>query len=188
MAVPDAHLLFAMGWTDARIHVEHDASGRAAGMDLVDPMAGEFGERGEVLFGRQPSRLEAPHLARRRRASRGRLAADDPTHRRIMPKPLGVVDILVPRKPPEHGLPQHPHESVSAVFAGAGIRELLAHHRAEAERVVEFTVGEQTGVRSDARTTKLEHQPAVEIELERLAVRFTRRVRHDISFQSSLRC
>ena len=30
MAVPDAHLLLAMGWADARIDVEHDASWRTA--------------------------------------------------------------------------------------------------------------------------------------------------------------
>ena len=39
MAVPDAHLLFAMGGADARIHVEHDASRRTAGVNLVDPLA-----------------------------------------------------------------------------------------------------------------------------------------------------
>jgi hypothetical protein len=39
MAVPDAHLLLAMRWADARIHVEHDASGRTAAMNLVDPLA-----------------------------------------------------------------------------------------------------------------------------------------------------
>jgi hypothetical protein len=40
MPVPDAHLLFAMGRADAGIHVEHDASRRTAGMNLVDPLAG----------------------------------------------------------------------------------------------------------------------------------------------------
>jgi len=40
MPVPDAHLLFAMGRTDARIHVEHDASRRTAAMNTVDPLAG----------------------------------------------------------------------------------------------------------------------------------------------------
>ena len=188
MAVPDAHLLFAMGRADARIHVEHDASRRTAGMNSVDPLAGKIGERRKVLFAREPSRLEAPHLACRRRASRGRLAADDPAHRRIMAQPLGVVDVLVSGKPPEHGLPQHPHQRVPAVLAGAGVGEPLARHRAEAERVVEFAIGEQTGIGGDDRTAKLERQPAVEIEPERLAVRFTRRVRHCRLNQISLTC
>jgi hypothetical protein len=37
MAVPDAHLLLAMSRADARIYVEHDASGRMAAMNFVDP-------------------------------------------------------------------------------------------------------------------------------------------------------
>ena len=41
MAVPDAHLLLAMGRADARIHVEHDASRRTAAMHAVDPLAGQ---------------------------------------------------------------------------------------------------------------------------------------------------
>jgi len=37
--------------------------------------------------------------------SGSRLPADDPTHRRIMAQPLGVVHVLVSCKPPEHRLP-----------------------------------------------------------------------------------
>ena len=84
MAVPDAVLLFAMGRADARIHVEHDATGRTSAVHLVDPLAGKIGERGKVLVRREPLRLEAAHLARRGRAALSRLAADDPAHRRIM--------------------------------------------------------------------------------------------------------
>ena len=40
MAFPDAHLLLAMGRTDAGIHVEHDALRRTANMYAVDPLAG----------------------------------------------------------------------------------------------------------------------------------------------------
>jgi hypothetical protein len=188
MPIPDAHLLFAVGWADARIHIEADASRRTAAMNLVDPLAGEIDERRQVLFRCEPSRLEAPHLTRRRRASGDGLAADDPSHRRIMAEPLGVVDVLVSGQPPEHGLPQHPDERVPAVLARAVVCEPRTCRRAEAERVVQFAVGEQTGVRRDDRAAKLERQPAVEIEPHGLAVRFTRRVRHESSFQISLRC
>jgi hypothetical protein len=105
MSVPDAHLLLAMGRADAGIHVEHDAPRRPAAMDTVDPSAGQIGEGREVLLRRQPACLEAPHLAWRCRRARSRPAADDPAHRRIMPQAQGVVDILVPGKPPEHRLP-----------------------------------------------------------------------------------
>ena len=105
-----------------------------------------------------------------------------------MAQPLGVVDVLVSGQPPEHGLPQHTHERVPAVLTGAGVGEPFAGQSAKAERVVEFAIGEQTGVRRDDRTAKLQRQPAVEIEPQCLAVRFTRPVRHDSSFQISLTC
>jgi hypothetical protein len=103
-----------------------------------------------------------------------------------MPKPSRVVHILVSGQPPEHSLSQHPDQRVMAVLAGARVGQPLTRHRAQPERVVKFTVGEQTGVRRDDRTAKLKHQPAVEIQSQRLVIRFTRRVRHDISSQISL--
>ena len=67
-----------------------------------------------------------------------------------MPKPLGIIDVLVSRKPPEHGLPQHADQRMTAVLAGPSVSENLACHHAEAERVVEFPVREQTGVGGNA--------------------------------------
>src|SRR5215472_9415989 len=64
MPVPDAHLLLAMGRAHARIHVEHDASRRAATVHKVDPPARQIGNSREVLGCREPLRLEAAHLAR----------------------------------------------------------------------------------------------------------------------------
>jgi len=93
--VPDAHLLFAMPRADARIHIEHNASGRMAAMNAAYPLTGKTGERGKVLFGTEPARFETPHLACRCRASRGRFSAGNPTHRRIMAKTSGVVHILL---------------------------------------------------------------------------------------------
>ena len=105
-----------------------------------------------------------------------------------MAKPLGVIDILVSGKPPEHRLPQHSDQSVPAVLAGARVGEPLAGQIRKAERVVKFAIGKQPSIGGDDRTAKLKRQSAVEIEPERLAVQFTRRVRHDISFQISLTC
>src|SRR5271163_1765230 len=113
-------------------------------MNTVDPLAGEIGERRQVLFGRQPSRLEAAHLACRGCAATGCLAANNPAHRGIMAKTFGVVDVLVTSQAAEHGLPQHADQSMPAVLARAGVGELLACYVAEAERVVEFAIGEQT--------------------------------------------
>ena len=147
VAVPDAHLLFTMGRADARIHVEHDAARRPMGMNPVDPLAGQIGKPGQVLLCRQPARLETPHLAGRGRRSGSRLAADDPTHRRIMAQAFGIIDILIPGKPPEHRLPKHPDQRMAAVLAGAVVGEHVARHRAETKGIVEFAIDQQAGVR-----------------------------------------
>ncbi len=60
-----------------------------------------------------------------------RLAADDPSHRRIMPKPLGVIHILVSGKPPEHRLPQHSYQSVAAVLPRPRVGESLPPAKSE---------------------------------------------------------
>jgi hypothetical protein len=82
-----------------------------------------------------------------------------------MTQAFGVVHVLVSRETPQHGLSQHSDERMPAVLAGACIGEHLARRRGKAERVVEFPVGEQSRVGGDHRSTKLEHQPAVEVEL-----------------------
>jgi hypothetical protein len=64
-------------------------------MHAIDPLTGKIAKSRNVLFSSEPARLEAAHLACRRRASRGRFPADDPTRRGIVAEPLGVVDILV---------------------------------------------------------------------------------------------
>jgi hypothetical protein len=76
-------------------------------MNAVDPLAGQMGERREVLFRTEPVHLETSHLACRGRASRGRFPADDPLHRGIMAQPLGFVDILISGDAHKHRLPQH---------------------------------------------------------------------------------
>ena len=49
MAVVGAAFLLAVGRALARIHVEHDHLRRSPLVHLVDPLAGQIGERGEVL-------------------------------------------------------------------------------------------------------------------------------------------
>jgi hypothetical protein len=73
MAVPDAHLLFAVSRADARIHVEHDASRRPPCMNAVNPLSRKIGKRYEVLVRSEPLRLEAtsPNGACRKIARQG---------------------------------------------------------------------------------------------------------------------
>src|SRR5262249_1806887 len=108
MAVPDAHLLLAVGRAHARIHVEHYASRRAATLHKVDPLARQVGKSSEVLGRREPLRLEAPHLTRRSRAPLRRFAADNPAHSRIVAQALGVVPILVSGKATKYRLSEQP--------------------------------------------------------------------------------
>jgi len=91
VAVVGCTFLFAMGRTDARIHIKHDGLWRAAATNAVDPPPRQIDERGEVLVARQPLGLEPPHQTGRSRFVLDSLAADDPAHRRITPQPVGVV-------------------------------------------------------------------------------------------------
>src|ERR1700731_1523361 len=110
--IPDAHLLFAVRWADARIHIENDASGRTATMYIIDPAAGKISESGKVLSNSEPLGLEAAHLARRCTTTRNRFFADDPAYRRTVPQPLGVVHILVSSEASEHRLSQQADKSI----------------------------------------------------------------------------
>jgi hypothetical protein len=110
--------------------------------------------------------VSTAHLARRGRRTLSRFATDNPAHRGIMAKTVGVVDILVSGKPSEHRLPQQPDQRMAAVLAGTRIGEHLGGHCAETKGVVEFAIGQQSGIGGDARTSKLKLQAAVKIEPE----------------------
>jgi len=49
---------------------------------------------------------------------------------------------------------------MATVPAGAGVGKRAACHHAQAEGVVQFTIGQQTSIRRDDRTAKLERQSA----------------------------
>ena len=117
-----------------------------------------------------------------------RLASDNPAHRRIMPQTFGVVHVLVSSEATKYRLSEQPGQCVPAILASACVGEYIAGHHGKAERVVEFPVREQAGVGGDHRSSKLEHQPAVEIESENLGIQFTRRVRHDSLIRSRITC
>jgi hypothetical protein len=60
--------------------------------------------------------------------------------------------------------PKQPDQSMAAVLAGAAIGEHIARHRAQTKSIVEFAIGEQSGVRGDPATMELKLYPPVEIE------------------------
>ncbi len=68
--------------------------------------------------------------------------------------------VLIPCKPPKHGLPQHSDESMPAVPASACVGEYIAGNCSEAERIVEFPVREQAaGGRNRLRTSPIDSPP-----------------------------
>jgi hypothetical protein len=127
MAVEDAVLLLTVSRAHTRIHVEHDASRRAATVHEVDPLAGQVGKRREVPRCREPLRLEAAHLARRGRKALRCLAADDPAHCRIVTQALGIVHIVISSEAAEDRLPQQTDQRMASVLAGARSGELRWH-------------------------------------------------------------
>jgi len=83
---------------------------------------------------------------------------------------FGVVDILVSGEAAEHRLTQQTDQSMAAVPAGARISESFDCHLGQAECVVEFAVCQQSSIGGDHGAAKLQHQAAVEIELENLVL------------------
>jgi hypothetical protein len=86
----------------ARIHVEYDASRRAAAVHKVDPATGKITERAKVPFRREPACLEAAHLAWRGRKALRCLAADDPAHCRIVAQPFSIVHVFISGETTKH--------------------------------------------------------------------------------------
>jgi hypothetical protein len=178
VAVVGRALLRAVSRADAAVDVEHQRRPGTSSLRALDPVPREIRQRGQVGRRRHRTRLEATHLARRRRRLRDRTAADDPPHRRITPEAVGIVHVLVPGEATEHRLTKLGDQAVAPVPPGAGIGEHLGRHRREAECVVEFTEREQAGVGGDGRAVEFELQPAIEGDPQPRPRRFTRRLVH----------
>ena len=73
-------LLFAMGRTDATVHVENDHLRRATVMNTVDPDPVHVGQGFNVRIARQKRRLKTPHLAAGCSLSFHSFAANNPPH------------------------------------------------------------------------------------------------------------
>ncbi len=107
-----------------------------------------------------------------------RAPADNPSHRGIASRAVGVVYVLMATEAAEDGLAKQSRHRVPAVLAGARIDRLMAGHVRQAERVIRLAAGRPSGVGGDSGTVELELQAAVETEPKRPVDRFTRRVRH----------
>jgi len=130
--------LRAVGRAYAAVDVHHERRCRASRLHAIDPLPREVGQRRQVLRRGHRLRLEAAHLARRRRLLRHRTPTDHPAHRGITPEPVGIVHVLVAGEAAEHRLAKLGDQAVATVPPGTGVGEHLGRHRREAEGVVEF--------------------------------------------------
>jgi hypothetical protein len=64
------------------------------------------------------------------------------------------------------------------VLAGACVGQRICSRIGQAQRIVQFSEGQQSGIGGNRRTAKLEQQAAIKIEPQSASIRFTRRVRH----------
>jgi hypothetical protein len=106
VTIVGAGFLLPVSWALAPIHIEHDHLRCPPLMYLVDPLAGQISQRGEVLGPTEPFRLEPAHLAGRSGKAGDRPVADHPAHRRVVTQSLGVVHILIAGEPAKYRLPQ----------------------------------------------------------------------------------
>ena len=109
-------------------------------------------------------RLEAAHLARRRRPLGDGMTADDPAHGRIVPKAVSIVHVFVAAEPSEDGLTEQPGHSVLTVLPGSRVDKALSGEIAHSERIVKFPEGQKTRIGGDLRTVEFQLQPTVEIQ------------------------
>jgi hypothetical protein len=157
-------------------------------MHGINPAPGQIGERVQVGLLGQHLGLEAAHLAGGGRSLLHRAATDHPAHGRIMRQPVGIVDVLIPGEATEDGLAELGCEGVAAVAARPGIGENLPGKFGQAESVIEFAEGEQTGVGGDSRAVEFQLQATVKSESKIGFCRFTRWVFHPRTPARQLSC
>ena len=101
-----------------------------------------------------------------------------------MRQPLGVVHILIPSQAAEYRLPQQSGQKVAGVLSTATFRQRACGEIGQPERIIEFSVSKQSGVRGDVAAVEFEPQPTVEINPKGAVIRFTRWVFHDCVLRS----
>ena len=106
-------------------------------------------------------------------------AADNPAHRGIVAKTVGVVDILVSGEAAKHRLPELRDQAAAAVRSGPAVGQHTPGHLGQTERVIQLAERQQPGVRGNLRTVEFELQAAAEIERNSTTIFFTRRVCHE---------
>lgn len=177
MAVVGTTLLGSMGCVDTAVHIKHDCGSRFAGHTPGQSMC--------------PAHQQALQRWRRRSTNRSRNGAsgwwrrladpfryDPPQHRRIVGELVAVVDILITSQARKHGLAKQTGKQVARVLATSALRQRSRRQVRQTKRVIDLTIGQQSGIGCDASAVKLQLQAVVKIDPERPISRFTRWVLH----------
>ena len=83
-----------------------------------------------------------------------RPSTDQIAHDRVTAEPVGIIDVLIASQPREDCLPQQTRKRVTAILAGAVVVQQSGGKIGQAERVIQFPMQQQTGVRTNRRTPK----------------------------------
>ena len=105
-----------------------------------------------------------------------------------MRQTFGIVDILIAGEAAEHGLAQQAGQHVAGVLATAALRQCGTSQIGQPECIIQFSVGQQSGVRGDPAAVEFQLQAAVEIDPQNAIIRFTRWVFHEPTTMTDATC
>jgi hypothetical protein len=148
--------------------------GESIASALATSSAIDARQTGEAFGLRQQLRLERLQARGQRRAALPNLTGADEPEGRVLGKPLGIVNILVPRQPTVYRLPHEVGQRQLGVLPSR-VSQVPFDERAEAQPLIQLSHQEQAAVRSDARTLEVDLQPTIEQELKGLFLRLTHR-------------
>jgi hypothetical protein len=97
-----------------------------------------------------------------------------------VPKPVGIVHVLVAAEPPERRLAKQSDHAVLAVLPGSRVHQMLPGQIGQPQGVVEFTDRQEPTVGSDLRAMEFQLQATVETDPQHPGFVCTHRVRHSI--------
>ena len=100
-------------------------------------------------------------------------AADHARHRGIEAEALGVVDIFIACQAAVDRLPQQRRQGVLGVLPGPRILQAARGRAGQPEGVIEFPIGEESGVTGDGGPVKLQFDFAVEIDADGVVLAVT---------------
>ena len=163
----------AVGLAHRTVHVEDELGELAVLMGLVDPLPGE-----SIRYLRFSLVLRVSVSKRAISLVEAAVcvlgpAADHGPQGGIEAEAFGVVDILVAGQPAVDRLAEEGEQAVLRVLSGAGVVQAGRRCAGQSEGVVEFAVGEESGVTGDGGAVELQLDLAVEIDAEGVVLAVT---------------